>query len=949
MLGKRLFRPALHLDADPAQRIVGIAELSPDSDQLATLLATDSAPEVRVAAAKRCADLDALAAAWEHESDAAVREALASALSVILSQMPDGVRVMTLLESDACTDEIRAEVARRTGDAERRRCAIAAIRGEDRLIELAIAAEHAETRMAAAERVHSPEGLNKLADAARNKDRGVARVARGRINALANSEANAAEADAIAIEMEALVVQPGPILSRVVELNRRWQALPLRNDPVRLARCEAARRALQERFDREHIGQRARTDFERKLNEWLSRKDPPTTSDAWAVVLDELAALREEGGKYADTFSLSRLDEAGQRIERWVQELQALADAEALVVEAEQLAAGTSIDDAQLPQRWQALDRRIRTPHLTRRFEAALIVVEQRRVEQARAAEQETRSARQQVHTLLHNAELALTAGQLQVARAAVNEIRTHKPDAGMLPKPTVQRLGRLTRQLAELERWESFGQHQARIQLCERAEAAVKLTSDAPRVASEVRHLRNEWKALDQQHADVPKPLQERFDRACETAYAPAARYFAEQAALRKQARTQREEFIASTVARAQNLLVEPIDFGALVAFLRETDRRWRGTELGHVEPNAWKRLDTQLTAVLAPLRDALSAARDQAKSRRLALIDEATALATRATDRDAPSRVKEIQAKWQAQAKELAVAPHEERALWERFRAACNTVFEARDAKRKDEDNRKLEARQALESICVQAEQLATATDDHQELRRRLRDLQEQWTRQTRASKSAPGGLGARFAKATAAVDAVLAARNRSREAAVWQTLLAKERLCEELDKRVCAPEGSSDAATNTATRWMALPTLPPAWERPMIARRDAALQALGDGVKAAGYLAQIERGTDARLETLLELELLLGLDSPPELQPQRLALQVKLLRERFQSSGKTGPEKAVERLLAWCSQSGVVETSDRERCDRVFSAIERTARRASPTAQASNVRELGDTSRR
>ena len=132
-------------------------------------------------------------------------------------------------------------------------------------------------------------------------------------------------------------------------------------------------------------------------------------------------------------------------------------------------------------------------------------------------------------------------------------------------------------------------------------------------------------------------------------------------------------------------------------------------------------------------------------------------------------------------------------------------------------------------------------------------------------------------------------------------------------------------------------------------MIARRDAALQALGEGVKAAGYLAQIERGTDARLETLLELELLLGLDSPPELQPQRLALQVKLLRERFQSSGKTGPEKAVERLLAWCSQSGVVETSDRERCDRVFSAIERTARRASPTAQASNVRELGDTSRR
>ena len=38
-----------------------------------------------------------------------------------------------------------------------------------------------------------------------------------------------------------------------------------------------------------------------------------------------------------------------------------------------------------------------------------------------------------------------------------------------------------------------------------------------------------------------------ERFDRACAKAYAPAARYFAQQAALQKEARRQREEFIAT------------------------------------------------------------------------------------------------------------------------------------------------------------------------------------------------------------------------------------------------------------------------------------------------------------------------------------------------------------------------------------------------------------------
>src|SRR5262249_5568254 len=281
---------------------------------------------------------------------------LAFAFGALLSETLDGARAVALLESDACTDLIRVEVARQTVDAQRRRAAITAIREEDLLIELALTAEHAETRMAAADRVHTPGGLSKLADAASYKDRGVARVARSRIDAIATNEAYAAEADAIAEELETLVAQPSPILSRVVELNRRWQALNLSHDPARLARCEAARQALQARLDREQEEQQARARFEHTLNQWLLREGPPATADAWASVLSELAALREDGRKYADALVLSRLGEANQRIERWVQELQVFAEAEALVIEAEQLAAGTSIDDAQLPQRWKALD-----------------------------------------------------------------------------------------------------------------------------------------------------------------------------------------------------------------------------------------------------------------------------------------------------------------------------------------------------------------------------------------------------------------------------------------------------------------------------------------------------------------------------------------------------------------------------------------------------------------
>jgi len=923
----RLFpRAALHLHADPAQRVLGAAELPPDSDELARLLAADPVPEVRAAAAGRCTDLALLAAASAAETDPSVQAALASALGNVLSETGDIAGATALLDSDPCTDALRSEVARRTADPDRRRIAIAGIRDEGTLIELALAAQHAETRIAAAERVHTPEGLRKLADAAKNRDHGVARLARQRLDAIENRLAGAAEADAILAQLEALTTKSGPIVTAVVELNRRWQALDLGGDPERLARCEAARQALQARFDRERDEQRARAAFERRLRESTGTPELPSAPDAIAALRAELASLRDEARRYGDDPALAKLDETELRIARREEDRQAQAGAEALVVEAEQLAAGTSIDHATLPERWQALDRAIRTPALTRRFEAALIVIEQRRLAQIRAAEQEAGATRQKIHGLLHAAEQALAAGQLQAARMAAEEIRMHKAGAGPLPKPTTQRLSRVVQQLVELERWESFGQQQARIRLCERAEATAAQTLDAPQLALDVRKLRDEWKALDQQHAGVPKALWERFDHACERAYAPAARHFAELAAQRQQARKQREDFIAAAAANAPTLLVEPRDWRAIERWLRETDRTWREGALGSVQPGAWKKLDARLKAALAPLRDALAAARDAARARRQALVEEATALAAHAMEREAPSRVKAIQTRWQEEARTLALPQRDERALWEQFRAACDAVFEARQAKRKEEDGRKHEGRRALEGLCAQLEQLAAPTDiDEQDLRRRLRDLQEQWKKSTSPRDPAPGGLESRFRNARTAVETALAARARSREAAVWRTLAAKEALCEALDSLVRSRTNAESAVPAIDEQWTAMPGLPGAWEKKMLARRDAARRALAEEGAASEHMTRIEDGAEARRGMLLELEMLLGLECPPELQAQRLALQVKQLRDRFQSAAPTGPATAGDRLLAWCAQPGIAEAGDRQRCERVFSAIE------------------------
>ncbi len=926
MITRIFTRTAAHEHADPAQRVQGVAALPADSAELAQLVAADPAPEVRIAAARRCSGLAALAGAFATESEPAVREALAAAIGTVLSVSADEAAVAGWLEAAPCTDAIRAEVARRTPDVDRRRAALALVRDEDLLIDLALTAEIAEIRLDAAERVQTADGLRKLASAAKNKDRGVARYARQRLDAIAERAGQAESADAILAELEALAEKPGPIVSAMVDIDRRWQAVEVGADDARRARWTAAREAVQARFDREQHEQRGRAQFERRSREWLAALAPPAAG--FDQLRDELLALREEALLRRHDAALALLDAAEKRVDDWERDRRAVAAAEALVIEAEQLAAGTSIDHADLPARWAALDRSMRGPALTQRFEAALIVIEQRRLAQIQAAQQLASVARQHVHGLLHTAEQALAAGELKAARTAADEIKAAKNAAGVLPKPTVQRLGRLVQQLSELERWESFGQRQARLQLCERAEALASPTAalDASKLALEVQKLRNEWKALDQQHAGVPKAVWERFDGACERAYAPAARHFAEMAAQRKDARRKRDEFLEAATAHVPALLIEPRDARAIERWLRDTERTWREGDLGSVEPGAWKKLDARLKSALLPLRDALATERNQAKTGREALIAEAVALAARAMERDTPAQVKAIQARWQVEAKARPIAHRDERALWEAFRAACDAVFNARHAKRKEEDDRRHGNRRALEEICVSLEALAQATDkDEAEVRRLLREAQDRWKQNSSRSDPPPPGLDARFRNAKAAVDAMLATRARSRDAEVWQSLAAKERLCEDLERQVVAG-GSMDEASEAAAQanWSALPALAGASEKRMIARRDAALRALKDSTGAAEHAARIEKGAGARHECLLELEMALKLDSPAELQAQRLALQVKQLKERFSSAAAGGARTPPELLLSWCSQPGVADARDRQRCERVFAAM-------------------------
>lgn len=925
MLNRILFGSALHEHADPAQRLLGVAALPADSPVFAMLLNDDPSPQVRAAAAARCGEAAVLGAALETQTDEQVRTAIADTLGRLLAQMGDGATAQAMLAAPHCTDAVRAHVVRQTENEARRRMALDAISDESVLAEIALDAPHAPARLAAAERVHGKAALERLAEGARDKDRGVARLARQRLDAIEQHAQQIATAEAILAQAAALVAQPGPIVSTAVDLERRWKALGLGEDAERHARWSAIGAELQQRFEREAEAQRAQHRIEQQTDEWLQTLQTAPAASALTEVRQAWQSLRSQAEQAHSRVALEKLDQADQQLRQWEDAAPGLAAAEALVAEAEALAADASIDDALLPSRWQALEAAARTSTLSQRFDAALQIIEQRRQTFVRATEQQQGAARQQLHAQLHLAEQALAAGQLQEARAAADHVRALRAHAGTLPKPTVQRLGRVVQQLTELERWQKFGQQSARLQLCERAEALATQTHTPVAMAREVQQLRAEWKKLDEQQAGVPKSLWLRFDGACEKAYAPAARHFAEQSARYKQAAKQREEFIGIAQLHAPTLLTEPRDWRAIDRWLHETEQTWRGTTLGSVQENTWKKLDARLKEALAPLREALNGARQQARSGRQALIDEAKLLADKGFDRDTPAQVKALQARWQTHAKSFTLPQRDERVLWESFRAACDAVFEARKKTRDALDERKQTQRRVFEELCVQLEALARTTEhDEAHLRRAQREIQDAWHKAAKESGPVPGALDGRFRAARGKVDDALRARKREQQNAVWRALLDKERLCEEFD--VAARDAAAVDIDALRARWEALPALANAWEQKLLARRNAAQQALEDSGARTKWLAQLEAIGAARSAALLELELMLSIDSPAELQQERRALQLKQLRDRFKrdDTGSTGAADQI--FIDWCARSGVADARDRGRAERILGAIER-----------------------
>jgi len=441
--------------------------------------------------------------------------------------------------------------------------------------------------------------------------------------------------------------------------------------------------------------------------------------------------------------------------------------------------------------------------------------------------------------------ETALDSQQLAQAEAHFEALGPLQAQIGAAARTFSGRIVRAKETLTRMRSLRRWSSRQSLENLCETADALASSTFTPKELSDAVKVLRDKWQELTRQEG-APRALWGRFDAACERAWKPFREQQEAHAAVREANRIRREKILQTLEEAVAALKQPPVEWSALARTMGEQARRWRVP--GPVDRKLARSFEERFEQAQKSLSQALQRVRQAETLAREELIKQATKLGSQPESRDTTEKIRGLQSSWQERAGVTVLEPEQERSLHERFRAACDQIFQARDVKRKAEN----EERDAWKKASQEAARKRVAG---------WRALCEM--------VQACAQFEAELARAAAAGVHTVAETRVAAQAEIRQAIDT----CRDLDQPVS----------------------------PALAARCERLMALSDD--SAAQSADSEKFAELRgwlLQETLELEIALNLPSPAEVAADRRAVQLKLLASAL-GAGRYGAERDEERARA------------------------------------------------
>jgi hypothetical protein len=818
--------------ADPAIRLEGLNEIeATDQTTLIGLATEDADVRVRRGAIGRITDAAALASLTRNEADAGARDAAVARL-VTLAELPDAAAALGGVT------------------------ALAALGRQRELATVARSAGLENVRRSAAEQVNDAKALGGIARHA--ADPGTRLIAIERLSDPAELEAVAMRGDHPDAAVEALdrLTTPSDDVLQNLAQRARTKAVQKRARAVLRVREDAAKPvASAPSIDYKEADQtRARelADQMGAIGETMDMTTVRQTYAALRVAWVELLADAEVRAEH-----ITRFEELSDRVRERLQAHEAArAESERQQQErareqAERAALCADVEGLEgdyvaerlpaLRAQWEGLPPMpdVWAGELQQRFDAASRAAELRHERRVAA-----RQLAEQAPAVLNQVEALTAAEDYSSVRAQWFSLRKQWQqivrDADIDPA-LVERFGSATEQLESREnehresrlrsQQDNLQRLQAAVQQLETRAAAENLTlKDAERILKDTKLAVGTMGPLPnkQDREDLTVRLQ-----AVRTAVTPRIKELRDAEEWKRWANVQvQEELCARMEALIPTADAEPEKAAIDMRGLQEKWKAVAAAPRSQAEA-LWTRFKAAQDQVYEKCKDFFAqqaAERQENLKKKEALVARAESLVDSTDWVRTAEAIKQLQAEWKSIG---PVTRGHEKAIWERFRSACDRFFTRRQEDLKERKHEWSENLAKKEALIAEAEQLAQSTE-WEKAAGRIKQLQAEWKRVGPVRKNKSEVVWQRF---RSACDTFFERYKTRDQAALQGKLVDRETAVSELEGLV-PPGESPDAPVPddlyskvqaARARYLQGPELPRHVLTPLSERVNAALLAL------------------------------------------------------------------------------------------------------------------------
>ncbi len=513
----------------------------------------------------------------------------------------------------------------------------------------------------------------------------------------------------------------------------------------------------------------------------------------------------------------------------------------------------------------------------------------------AREKAAEIQNTQRHIGGLIRKANETLSSGVLSKAIGLRRAIDEKLQSLEQIPAHISSQLEQLDEALHKLQDWKDYAVLPKKHELIAQLEALDGSKEHPENIATKIKRIQDEWRALSKGGKDQDQELWEKFHELAQKVYQPCRDYFAEQANIRQNNLNSCKQLVVQLKDYLEHYNWLEANWKDVEKVIRVARQEWRNytpTERAATQP-----VLNEFEAVLASIQQKLTDEFNKNAALKKELIVQAQQLSTLTDSRKATDEVKQLQVRWQSIGPSMR---KEEQQLWREFRDMCDAVFAKRQqqsAEFKAELDANLDVAKKLQH---EVETLTSLTAQALiDARKRVDEIRQEFGGLGQFPKAQVNEIKTTFTQAVEAFEKKISDERSALKQQVWVNLFNANNLVRlhelALVKGQASDETVLQAQIEAITHWPA-----------------GGLKAIQQKMSRANASADIEENVLALRNLCVRADILTDSPTPASEQPLRTAFQVNQLQQNFGRKAQDVAAEFENLVFDWIA-IGAVETAD------------------------------------